>query len=231
MAHGAKDDPRCPGTWRVSGNPCRHVPRPGHDTCAAHDPEGDQRPEPLPDAIRCTGTTKETGERCRLSRPPTGTVCYRHGGLAPQVRKATRIRESDRKARAMVETYGLPIEISPEQAILAEVHRTAGHVAWLEQQVRELSPDELVYRGSTEEAVPHAYLRLYQHERAHLAKVCADAIRIGIEARQVRLAEEQGAMVAKAMRAILADLHLTAAQKALVATVVPKHLRELALTN
>lgn len=142
----------------------------------------------------------------------------------------------------MVDTYGLPVEITPEQAILAEVHRTAGHVAWLEQQVHEMSSRDLIWgvtrvkeggddRGTTEEAIPHAFLKLYREERAHLARVCADAIRAGIEDRRVKLAEAQGTMVANAIRAILADLKLTAAQQALVGTVVPQHLRELALLN
>jgi hypothetical protein len=243
VTHASRDEPHCIGVWRISGNPCKHRARPGTDTCAAHDPAGDLRPPPPPDERRCVATSKETGERCRVAHPPGGTVCTRyHGGNAPQVRAKTKAREQKRRATAMVVTYGLPVEVTPEQAILAEVHRTAGHVAWLEQQVRTLKPDELTWgvtkiktggedRGETSEAVPHVYLQLYQQERAHLAKVCADALRAGIEARQVKLAEDQGAMVAKALRAILADLKLTAAQQALVATVVPQHLRALALTN
>lgn len=242
MAHGYKGDVLCPGTWAISGKPCRHIPRPGHDTCAAHDPAGDQRRTPPPDETACHGTNKESGERCRLRHEPGTTVCFRHGGNAPQVRNKARQRHTEQEVRAMAETYGLPIEITPERAIIAEVHRTAGIIAWLEAQIRELSPDEVAWgitrvkeggddRGTTREAAPHTLIRLYQTERAHLAKVAADAIRVGIEARQVKLAETQGAMVAAAVRAILADLKLTAAQQALVGTVVPQHLRALALTN
>jgi hypothetical protein len=245
MAHGGKDDPRCPGTWAVSGEACRHVPRPGHDTCAAHDPTGDQRREPLEDELRCTATNKESGERCRLAHPPGGSVCYRHGGQIGRIRRAAKARATEQEARAMVATYGLPIEISAEQAILEEIHRTAGHVAWLAEQVRALDENELVWgvtrvkeggedRGTTQEAVPNAYLKLYMAERAHLAKICADAIRAGIADRQVKLAEQQGVLVARALKAILDGLNLTAAQRALALTVVPEQLRALqatALTN
>ena len=244
MAHGAKDDPRCTGVWAVSGNACRHVPRPGHDTCAAHDPAGDQRPE-RPHDNRCTGTCKETGERCRLGCLPGAAICFRHGAAAPHIRRAAYLRETEREARVIVATYGLPIEISPDQAILQEIHRTAGHVAWLEQQVRALDENDLVWgvtrvkeggedRGTTREAVPHVFLRLYMQERAHLAKICADAIRAGIADRQVKLAEQQGVLVARALKAILDGLNLTEAQRVLALTVVPEQLRALqatALTN
>lgn len=236
------DAPRCTGVWPNTGNLCKNRPRPGVETCAAHDPAGDQRRPPPPDEVRCTASTKETGQRCRLEHEPGVDVCFRHGGSARQVRKVAQQYKAMEEAKAMVATYGLPIDVTPDQAILDEVHRTAGHVAWLEQQIRALGADELIWgitrekdggedRGTTFEAVPHAYLKLYQAERAHLAKVSADAIRIGIEARQVKLAEQQGALVAQALRAILDDLQLTAAQRAKIPEIVPMHLRALALLN
>lgn len=185
--------------------------QPGRRTCNGHRKDGSP----------CNGPAVTGADKCRM-----------HLG-----KKASAVI-AEVKVRAMADTYGLPIEITPEQAILDEVHRTAGHVAWLAQQVRALDRDALIWgvtkvkeggddRGTTQEAVPHAYLKLYQAERAHLAKVSADAIRVGIEARQVKLAESQGAAVAQAIRAILAELQLTAAQKALVSKVVPEQLRAL----
>jgi hypothetical protein len=152
-------------------------------------------------------------------------------------RKAKDVK-AEAKVRELADTYGLPVETTPEQAILDEVHRTAGHVAWLEQQVHALTRGELVWgitkvkeggddAGVTEEAVPHALLRLYQEERKHLVTVCAAALRAGIEERRVKLAEQQGALVAQVIRAVLADLELTPQQQARVPVVVPARLREL----
>lgn len=243
MTHASRDEPRCTGVWPITGKPCKHKPDAGRETCKAHHPEGDQRRPPPPDAERCTANNRESGERCRLRHEPGGTVCAQfHGGAAGHIRAKARVRAREQGARAMVDTYGLPVEVTPEQAILAEVHRTAGHIAWLEQQIRALDPEALIWgvtrvkeggedRGTTEEAGVHVWLKLYQAERAHLAKVAADAIRVGIEARQVKLAEEHGSLVAQAIRGILADLKLTAAQRALVPTIVPQHLRALAATN
>jgi hypothetical protein len=83
-------------------------------------------------------------------------------------------------------------------------------------------------RGVTEEASPNIWLKLYQAERAHLVKVCAEAIKAGIEERRIKLAEQQGQLVAQAIRAILIDLDLTTEQQARVPEVVPRHLRALA---
>lgn len=80
-------------------------------------------------------------------------------------------------------------------------------------------------RGSTYEAGAHAWLKLYQAERAHLVNVCKAAIAAGIEERKVKLAEQQGSLLADVIRRILADLNLTGEQWALVPEVVPRHLR------
>lgn len=67
--------------------------------------------------------------------------CRKHGGATYSHRKAAqRIM-----AEQMVATYGLPIEITPEDALTQELYRTAGHVAWLADQIREMSPDSLVW--------------------------------------------------------------------------------------
>lgn len=48
-----------------------------------------------PDGIldrRCTARAKSTGARCKRRPIPGGNVCRMHGGAAPQVRKAARLR-------------------------------------------------------------------------------------------------------------------------------------------
>jgi len=77
-------------------------------------------------------------------------------------------------------------------------------------------------------AGPAVWLDLYDRERKHLVGVCTAALRAGVEERRVRLAEQQGALVAQAIRAILADLHLSPEQEVRVGEIVPRHLRALA---
>lgn len=187
----------------------------------------------------CGAKAKSTGEACRNPPVPGAKRCRFHGGGAPQVRAKARERLAEERARRAMATYGLPIVTSPADALLDEVHRTAGHVAWLRERVEELEAHDVVWGttqiktggqdgGHTEAAEPNVWLKLYQAERAHLVKVSAEAIRCGIEERRVRLAEAHGALLADLIRGILADLGLTAEQQALVPEVVPRRLRELA---
>lgn len=88
----------------------------------------------------CTGHKKNEprkGEPCRRPCKP-GEVCNSHGGAAPQVRAARQAREREAEAARQVQTLGLPIDISPTDALLQEVQWTAGHVHWLRTKVQEL---------------------------------------------------------------------------------------------
>lgn len=229
----------CAARWPLTGNPCKNPARADHDTCAAHDPAGDQRGDPPPDQGRCAATNKESGERCRNKPLVDLTVCRLHGGGAPHTRKAAERRGVERQLRVAAATYGLPVDTTPEQAILEEIHRSAGIVAWLEREIRALSSDELTWGkvrektggddwGTTDEARPHVLLTLYREERRHLVHVCATALRAGVEERRVRLAEQQGSLLVQVIRAILTDLRLTDEQQARVPQIVPRHLRAVA---
>ncbi|MEU6340296.1 hypothetical protein ABZ883_05005 [Streptomyces sp. NPDC046977] len=199
---------------------------------------------------RCTAKRKGSGgEQCRAWALKGQTVCRVHGGKAPQNMAAGERRQAEDRARVLVEMYGRRVETTASEALLAEVQWTAGHVAWLRDRVQDIEAqgvdtegDErhpLVWgvtrrkiggedRGITEEAAPNIWLKLYQQERTHLVKVCAEAIKAGIEERKVRMAEQHGALVAQVIRAILVDLQLSEEQQARVPDVVPRHLRALA---
>jgi hypothetical protein len=193
------------------------------------------------------GAKNKKAEPCGLSPIPGATRCGRHGGKAPQVKAAAERRVAEAAARETmtkaVRTLGLPIDIDPGKALLDEIHWTAGHVAWLRDKVQEQNAEELVWgkekhedgvgpQGivdvTTEKAGPSVWYELYIREREHLAKVCALALKAGIEERKVKLAESQGLLVADAIRRILGALGLTPEQQQLVPEVVPRELRALA---
>ncbi len=190
---------------------------------------------------RCKGH-KRDGNPCGQWPRHGARVCKRHGGNAPQVRAAADRRVQQAAAEKAVATYGLPREVAPDVALLEEVHRTAGHVTWLAGKVADLSDEDLTWgvveevdkratefggTDTTSKAVPNVWLQLYQQERKHLVLVCKAALDAGIAERQVKLAEQQGALLAGAIHRILGRLELTRAQRTLVATVVPEELRAL----
>jgi hypothetical protein len=143
--------------------------------------------------------------------------------------------------------FGGPIDTTPTEALLDTVKWTAGYVGWLREQVAGkpdedgTAPrdDELVWGktreksggedwGSTFEAKPSVWLQLLGEWSDRLVKVCDTAIRAGIEERRVRIAEQQGALVADVIRKVLDDLELTPEQAARAGEVVPRRLRLLA---
>jgi hypothetical protein len=165
--------------------------------------------------------------------------CKLHGGNTSSQVKAATVA----KAVAAVATFGLPREIDPRDALLEEVYRSAGAVDWLHQQVQALEAKDVVWGKSeevekqaseypgvdvTHKAAVNVWVELWRAERAHLVKVAKEAINCGIEERKVRLAEQQGSLLAGVIKAILGDLDLTPEQSAKVATVVPRHLRSVA---
>lgn len=154
-------------------------------------------------------------------------------------------RLAEEKARKAVVTLGLPRAVSPADALLEEVHRTAGHVEWLAQKVRELDTGgegagehalvwgttKVVDKGSgespgvdtTEESRPSVWYTLYAQERDRLVKVCEAALRAGVEERRVRLAESQGQLVGGLVQRVLGALF----DRLVAEGVAPDRLREV----
>lgn len=179
----------------------------------------------------CHGSAVANLDQCRMHL----------GKKAPPVVAEAKALEAVRRA---VVTYGLPRDIDPADALLEEVHCTAGHVAWLREQVQALDPEALVW-GVTEQveksatefpgtdvtysAAVNAWLEQYRWERKHLIDVTKAAISAGIEERRVKLAEQQGALLNGVIRRILARLSLSPEQSALLPVVVPEELRRAAV--
>jgi hypothetical protein len=108
--------------------------------------------------------------------------------------------------------------VEPHEALLEEVHRTAGHVAWIGETVGQLDRNQLVHgitrtvqlpdgsRTVEARAAINIWVKLYQEERDRLVRVAKAAIDAGVEERQVRLAEGQAQQLAQVVRAVLTDL-------------------------
>lgn len=196
---------------------------------------------------RCTGHKKVDGvERPCRSWPIRGAeVCGSHGGRAPQVRAKAAARLAEAEARAAVATFGGPREVAPDVALLEEVHRTAGHVAWLASVVAELDKADVVWGvveetdraagedggGGTEtkrKATPNAWVVLYQQERQHLARVAKAAIDAGVSERVVQVYEQIASSYVQVLERVLDELDLSAEQRRLVPGVVQRQLQAIA---
>jgi hypothetical protein len=142
---------------------------------------------------------------------------------SPSGRKAAQL-EAARKAVAV---YGLPRDVDPHVALLEELHHTAGHVQWLQTLIGSFeTPDQLKQYGGGEGGLlwerRSIWVELYQEERKRLVAVAKACIVAGVEERRVRLAEQQGQLIADAIRAILVDLGV--ADRPDAPAIVRRHL-------
>jgi hypothetical protein len=121
---------------------------------------------------------------------------------------------------------GDPIEVDPGVALLQEIHRSAGHVAWLAAKINSLEEDDLVWgeRAITDEesfgddgrnytikkterrAEISKWYDLYEKERRHLASISTAALKAGVEERRVRIAERGVDALEMAITLALQDL-------------------------
>jgi len=192
------------------------------------------------------------GQPCRKSPMHGQTKCGAHGGRSKQAKAAGKRRVAEAKAAELMRRFGGPIDTTPTEALLDTVRWTAGYVAWLREKVAEAQADDDLIWGATREvddavvvgtgefaelehvtkqtreAGANAWLSLLGEWSDRLVKVCAEAIKAGIEERRVRLAEQQGQLVAEVIRKILGDLDLSVEQQARAGNVIPLRLRELA---
>lgn len=204
-------------------------------------------PTPEPVEGRCGARLRQNRGYCNRA-PINGTKrCRLHGGATP-VAIAKNERRKDQEA-AIREAARLVSarDIDPATALLETVQYTAGEVAYWRTKVNELADDQVAGMGvtktetrvekgqptdlTTTEATTHIYVTQLRDATDRLAKYSALALRAGLEERRVRLAEQQGQLVAQAVRRILEDLQLTPEQQTLVGTVVPRALRAIAATQ
>lgn len=180
-------------------------------------------------------------------------MCKRHGGTsANHTKHALKLMAEAQLELAMeaVGTLGLPLDIGPQDALLEEVQRTAGHVAWLAERIAALTLTAVLWNTTerqpttfaaqndaqgpclpsspqavsiTESAALTVWLDLYQRERRHLVEVAHIAITCGVAERSIEVSQRQGQQIAVVVEGALADLGVESGQPA-VRAAVRRHL-------
>lgn len=236
-------------------------------------------------ALTQKGTPCQQRKGSRTEHPGYGN-CVKHGGNTEAGIKSA-MREM---GRDLADTYKRDFlrfggdrrdpsiaTLSPEQALLEEVRRSAAMVRFLEERIGRWNltpvdqsvieqfaqstkradvqsmrrhvegvlqnldpdqPDSAAYLPPLSEIHPKTgftsftdareWLYLYREERGHLARVAKMAIDAGVAQRLVSIAEDQGRILASAIRAVLQALQLTPEQANAVPHIVPPILRAVA---
>ena len=194
--------------------------------------------------MRCSAK-RRNGEGCGAWAVKGATVCRMHGGSSPQARAAAARRVQEEKAAKAAQRLAQPIETDPSQALLDLVSSAAGEVAYWRNRVDEIQDrdEKRLTSGLTKitegkdrggvttlrtvETIAAIEYRMWTAAQDRLAQYATAALRAGVEERRVRLAEDQGALVAQVIRRILDRLDLSEWQAEMVGSVVPEELRAL----
>lgn len=186
----------------------------------------------------CGGKTRAGGRCTRPSGWGTEHVgigrCKLHGGATQSHTKAAAKVQAQRD----VELFAGRRDIHPAEALLELVQWTAGEVDYWRARVRDLEEEELTWgvtkvkeggddRGTTEEAKPNIAYAMAVDASNRLERYSSAALKAGVDAALVRIAESQGARLFDAIEQILDALQLTEAQQAQVPVVVPPILRAI----
>lgn len=143
--------------------------------------------------------------------------------------------ESLHRASALVEVYGrlvADLDNAGEVALREQPGRVRGWAQreWVigpdDKAHQQVDMDPLMVATSDKTVQLHPFVREYHdalERRAKMAKLCAD---VGVEERRTRLAEAQGALIAKVVDGILSDLGVRDHPEA--PKVVRRHLTAVA---
>ena len=182
-----------------------------------------------PDDRRCRGKAKSTGERCPQYAIRGGTVCYHHGGAAPQTKAAAQRRLDAQALQADAEAVLAHEGLEPIEDPLDELGKLASAARALMHQLgKQVNALENI-ETFDEKRAPQVRVAVELYERAmdRTHRMLDSLIRHGYTERQVALAESEAMLVAGIIRRVLAGLGLTAEQQALGQKLLTQEFREL----
>ena len=178
---------------------------------------------------QCTAKNRR-GEPCGRAPIKGATVCYAHGGRAPQVKAAAKRRLAEQEAARLAAKVLDNPNAAPIVDVVTELQALAGRVRnavdVIGARVNTLHEQEhLRYTDAKFAEQLRAEATIWTGLLKQFQSLLVDMARLGIEERRVVLSERQGALLALAVRRVLEAFGL--ADDPRVPEVVPAVLREI----
>lgn len=151
--------------------------------------------------------------------------CVVHGGNSK--------RENARGAWVMAHEMARALNVTPWEALLGEVRRTAGTVAWLDHKVAEAPNDESLLRHGEDDAGNPGYapwVKMRLTERQHLARVSKMAVDAGVAQQLVAEFTLHGQQLAGLVAQVIAELGLPVEQETRAYQLLERHLLQIEST-
>lgn len=172
----------------------RDRPGTGHDRCAARTRSGGTCGRPAG-----WGTSHPGVGRCKL-----------HGGSTPSHQIGAHLAVVEREAGELLARLGKPEPLGhPVEELLARGAECRARQQVLRQRVAELSALAAFDTSGTERE--RAAVVLYERSLDRLGKLLVDLARLDLDARMIRLSEQQTAVLGSVLCAVMDDLGVSPA--------------------
>lgn len=147
--------------------------------------------------------------------------CKFHGGSMP-----SHIKAAAKKRLGVL--LGAELEIDPLNALMWTIRLAAGEMVFWKNQMELMQDTELMKDTIAGKQVNEA-IREYRRARDDLARYSADAIKLGLQERQVRMAEMYGQMLYTLLSGVTSRLHphLTDEGRRLIPWAVKEAMQEM----
>ena len=172
----------------------------------------------------CLGHNR-AGQPCGKHPMKGTTVCNIHGGSAPQVRAAARVRLLEAQTREALAKEGvvLPKDVDPFAVIEDTIRDAEALRQRLKRIVDNLRDDELRYAGRAGEQA-RAELAFFVQLLERSSKIAAQAIKLDLAERRLRIQERQVDGMLRALRGTVRELGLNETTYPQLRQVLIKHL-------
>lgn len=182
-----------------------------------------------PDDLRCVGTSKTSGQRCPMWAIKGGTVCYHHGGAAPQTKAAAAQRIATKKIQAAAEATLAHEGIEGVTDPLEELSKlTSSSKALMDALgARVNSLDELEHFDAKNSPAIKAEVQMYERAMDRTHRLLDSLVRHGFTERQIKIEESEAMLVAGVLRRVLAALSLTSDQQKQAQLLLAQEFRAL----
>jgi len=159
----------------------------------------------------CGARRKYDGAPCEQAAMRGSLRCRVHGGSTRHARAKAQLRVTAAATVEQARKYGAPRNIHPIDALAEELHRTQGHVDWIEQQLaNHMDP---------------GWLSAYHAERAHLTRLSTQTVNSDVEYQRTVLQDDGIDRLDAAIKGILTELGHNP-DKESIRDIVARHLRE-----
>lgn len=171
---------------------------------------------------RCKARANRTGEQCRLAPMRGQAVCGKHGGRAPQAKRAAARRLAEAAAAKSLAQFGVETIGDPAAELLAVAEESRALSKWLGGYVAELQDSP----AAADPAELRARLDAFAKQQERTARMLAEITKLGLAEQRLALDAQRVQIVAELLDRVVTALGHDPAEAG-VRLVIGREIRAL----